>query len=126
MVMDEELKATMERNINRRRRTDFAEAVKTVLNSPIHPGEVTDPDENIPLEELVQKNVTVMTRVIAKHAMLAADGDPKSTDLLLKYGGYTPPVEHHVSMELPTFIDDITEDRPIPKYDKDGKEIKDE
>ena len=29
-------------------------------------------------------------------------------------------------MDLPTFIDDVTEDRPIPKYDKDGKEIKDE
>lgn len=123
MTIDPELKEEMERTLRRRRRADFAEAVKTILNSPIHPGEVTDPDENLPLEDLVTRNVTVMTRMIAKHAMQAADGDPKSTDLLLKYGGYTPPAEQHLSMELPTIIDDVSVRRPIPRYDKDGNEI---
>ena len=50
-------------------------------------------------------------------AVNAALGDLKSAEFLMKYGGYTPPAETEVTMDLPRIIDDFGTDDPeaLPK-----------
>lgn len=120
--LDTPLQEDVERILDKRRRKDMKDMIQIIMNSPVKNdgSDVVTPDGSMSLADLKGKNITVMTGIIVAHAVQAAQGDTKSFDLLGKYGGYTPVVEQHVTMDVPKIIDDVTEDRPIPIYDREG------
>ncbi len=120
--LDTPLQEDVERILDKRRRKDMKDMIQIIMNSPIKNdgSEIVTPDGSLSLSDLKGKNITVMTGIIVAHAVQAAQGDTKSFDLLGKYGGYTPVVEQHVTMDVPKIIDDVTENRPIPIYDREG------
>ena len=100
----------MEQNRGR----DISEIIKQVLVSPIKStGKLVYADGNVSMQELSQSNTDVQTRIITQMAFNAAQGDTKSAEFLMKYGGYEPASEQRLTIDMPQIINDMT-DRLIP------------
>lgn len=91
-------------------RRDIQRIIKIVLDSPLRNGDVCDVDGTQGVMTFADKNTTVATRMILSMALAACNGDHKSAEFLMKYGGYEPPKEQQISVDLPQFIDDISMD----------------
>lgn len=103
LVSDGQLKKLIEK----RQKRDAKMIIRMIMESPLKEGEVVMPDGQMSIAELSQKNLDVQTRIILTMAGQAASGDSKSAEFLFKYGGYTPPVEQNVTVNLPRIVNDI-------------------
>lgn len=98
----------IERIRKARETTDMKRLIRLALDSPLEDGMVFEVDGSKPLKYYKSRNTDVKTRMILQVAIDAAKGDLKSAEFLMKYGGFEPPKEQNVTVELPTIIDDIT------------------
>lgn len=92
----------------RQEKREIQRIIKAVLNSPLRDGETVEVDGTRGIMSFADKNTTVVTRMILSMAMAACNGDQRSSEFLMKYGGYEPPKEQQISVELPQFVDDIS------------------
>lgn len=108
-------------------RRDMQRLIRTVLASPLSSnGEVLRVDGERSIESFKKKNTDVQTRIVINAALGAASGDAKARDFIFKYGGFEPVKEQSVSVDLPTFVDDMGEPEPVPTgLDEDDAEIYD-
>lgn len=98
----------------RRRKRDLRELIDVILETPLKKkGDIMFADGEISLEQLSKENTDVQTRIIMAIARNAAGGDVKSAEFLMRFAGKEPPRQQHLTMELPTIIDDMT-DRMTP------------
>ena len=112
--MDEdEFNAEVDRTRRRRSRADMQKIINLVMDSPLNDAPTEEIDGRTAVKVLATKNTDLKARVILQMAVNAALGDLKSAEFLMKYGGYTPPAETEVTMDLPRIIDDFgTEETP--------------
>lgn len=95
-------------------RKDVQRIIGLMMASPMTKGDVQEFDGIKPFLEMTEKgNLTLGSKILANIAKQAHNGDVKSAELLLKYGGFTPAVETQVEVTLPTFVDDVTIERNI-------------
>lgn len=107
MPMPTEFENEVVKTIKKRRTSDLREVIRGVLTCPTqNGGDVVEVDGDLPIQDYLDKNVDVMTRIVIRQALMAANGDVKSAEFLMKYGAYTPAQEMSVSV-MPTFIDDL-------------------
>lgn len=104
-ITNSEVKSVM----RSRRKQDLKEIIHLVLQSPLKSrGDVMQADGNVSMEELSKANTDVQTRMILQITKSACVGDVKSARFIAEYGGMEPPKQQHLTMELPTIIDDMT------------------
>lgn len=118
---------------------DIRRLIHLVLDSPSLPlseervvskdgklisGPLESPDGTTSLKEFKGKNTLASTRLIINMAAQAINGDVKAADFLMKYGGFTPPREEKVSVDLPVIIDDMT-DKKSPAEEAELSESED-
>lgn len=108
-----EFDADLERARRKRSRADLQKIIGLVLDSPLNDLPVEEVTGELSVQSLAQMNTDMKSRIILRAALSAANGDLKSAEFLMKYGGYTPPAESEVAVEVPTIIDDIGSD-PLP------------
>lgn len=92
----------------RREAIDMKRLIRLALDSPLKEGRQYELDGRTPLASFKQKNTDVKTRMVISIATDAMKGDHKAAEFLMKYGGFEPPKEQNVTVELPTIVDDIT------------------
>lgn len=98
----------------KRRKRDLKELIEVILETPLKKkGDVMFADGEVSLEQLSKENTDVQTRIVMAIARNAAGGDVKSAEFLMRFSGKEPPRQQHLTMELPTIIDDMT-DRVTP------------
>ena len=97
----------MNRLIDKRRKRDAKMMIRTIMESPLKDGDVVMPDGKMSIEFLSKQNLDVQTRIYLTMAGLASSGDPKAAEFLMKYGGYTPPVEQNVTVNIPRIVNDL-------------------
>lgn len=92
-----------------RRINGLQEIVRTVMESPLKQGKLIElsKENKIPLKELKGANVQMQVAMVLSIGAQAVSGDVKSADWICKYAGYEPIKESKVSVEMPTFVDDI-------------------
>lgn len=104
-IPDEEVKKVM----RSRRKQDLKEIIDLILDSPLkNKGDIVQADGVTSLESLSKCNTDVKTRIIMQMAKGAATGEVKHAEFLMKYSGKEPPKQQHLTMELPTIVDDMT------------------
>lgn len=91
-----------------REATDMKRLIRLALSSPLADGNIFELDGITPLAYYKKRNTDVQTRIIISQAAEAMKGDRQSAEFLMKYGGFEPPKEQNISVEVPTFLDDIT------------------
>lgn len=110
-----EVQVTTETNRVRNSRTkqDVQGVIRAMMSSPIRgdTSEVVQLDGKISIASLKGKSLDVQTRLLMGVLEQALAGDLHAVKLLFEYGGYEPPKQQNVSLELPTIVDDI----PIPE-----------
>lgn len=113
--MDEdEFNAEVDRTRRRRSRADMQKIINLVMDSPLSDAPIEEIDGKTAVKVLATKNTDLKARIILQTAVNAATGDLKAAEFLMKYGGYTPPAETEVTMDLPRIIDDFGTDAPEP------------
>ncbi len=75
--------------------------------------------------DVPKMNTCVFERAVSQIALQAAQGDVKSFETLMKYGGLQPPTEQHLTIDQPTIIDDISEAKVVPLPPVEEEEEKD-
>lgn len=119
---DEDFQNDLERARRKRSRADLQKIIGLVLDSPLNDGEMEEVKGDISVQTLATMNTDLKSRIILRMALGAANGDLKSAEFLMKYGGYTPPAETEVTMDVPRIIDDIgTDDTPPQSEDEDDE-----
>ena len=119
---DEDFQNDLERARRKRSRADLQKIIGLVLDSPLNDGEMEEVKGDISVQTLATMNTDLKSRIILRMALGAANGDLKSAKFLMKYGGYTPPAETEVTMDVPRIIDDIgTDDTPPQSEDEDDE-----
>ena len=104
-ITDEEVKKVMKS----RKKQDLKEIIDLILESPLkNKGDIVQADGVTSLEALSKCNTDVKTRIVMQMAKGAATGEVKHAEFLMKYSGKEPPKQQHLTMELPTIIDDMT------------------
>lgn len=93
--------------IAKRQKRDAKMLIRLIMETPLKEGPVAHVDGKMSIAELSKQNLDVQTRIYLTMAGQAANGDTKSADFLMKYGGYTPPVEQNVTVNLPRIINDL-------------------
>lgn len=88
--------------------TDMKRLIRLALSSPLADGNIFELDGITPLAAYKKRNTDVQTRIIIQQAAEAMKGDRQSAEFLMKYGGFEPPKEQNISVEVPTFLDDIS------------------
>lgn len=83
------------------------------MHSPLSEGEVQQltEDSKIPLNKIKRMNVDAQTAMTTRMVVSAIGGDVKSAEWVCKYGGLTPVIKSEVTMNVPTFVDDIPEEK---------------
>ena len=90
-------------------RRDMQRLIRMVLASPVNSDEemqVVDGKKSI--ESFKKKNTDMQTRIIINTAVDAAKGDAKAREFIFKYGGLEPVKEQQITVDIPTFVDDIS------------------
>ena len=119
---DEDFQNDLERARRKRSRADLQKIIGLVLDSPLNDGEMEEVKGDISVQTLATMNTDLKSRIILRMALGAANGDLKSAEFLMKYGGYTPPAETEVTMDVSRIIDDIgTDDTPPQSEDEDDE-----
>lgn len=112
-TMADDYDTDLERARRKRSRSDLQKIIGLVLDSPLNDAPMEEVTGELSVQSLATMNTDMKSRIILRAALSAANGDLKSAEFLMKYGGYTPPVESEVSVDIPTIVDDIGSD-PIP------------
>lgn len=107
MVEEQKVVEAVDKVRKKRARRDTKILIQAIMESPLKKGETVEVDGNTPIEQIAKQNTDVQTRMFLKIAGQAAQGDIKAADFLMKYGGYTPPVEQNITMRVPVIVDDI-------------------
>lgn len=102
-------RAERDRADDERRVNGLQEIIRTIMESPLKQGEVIklSQEHKIPLKDLKGANVEMQVAMVLSMASGAVGGDVKKAEWLCKYAGYEPIKESRVSVEMPTFVDDI-------------------
>ena len=94
----------------KQRKKDLQFVIGAVLDLPVSDkGEFVSIDEATSFAGLAKANTTVMARIVLNTAHAAIQGDLQATKLLWEYGGMKPVEEKRIEMNLPTFIDDMSD-----------------
>lgn len=101
----DEVEAMEKRNARR----DMQNLINAVLDSPLETGPVKKVDGEASLKSFKGANTDVKTRIILQFALDASKGDDKKANFLFKYGGLEPKLEQDVTLDMPVFVDTITE-----------------
>ena len=98
------------RMAEKQKRKDLQFVISTILDLPMtDKGEFVSVDEAASFSSLAKANTTVMARIVLNTAHAAVQGDLQATKLLWEYGGMKPVEEKRIEMNLPTFIDDMSD-----------------
>lgn len=108
--MAEGEEAAIEAVKKRRANRDMKLLIRSIMDSPLKKGDIIDVDGDTPIEQIARQNTDVQTRMLLQIAAQATRGDIKAADFLMKYGGYTPPAEQNVTVNVPRIVDDIKDD----------------
>lgn len=119
---DEDFQIDLDRARRKRSRADLQKIIGLVLDSPLNEGEMEEIRGDISVQTLATMNTDLKSRIILRMALGAANGDLKSAEFLMKYGGYTPPTESEVTMDVPRIIDDIGTDEDEVYDEEDDDE----
>lgn len=119
---DEDFQIDLDRARRKRSRADLQKIIGLVLDSPLNEGETEEIRGDISVQTLATMNTDLKSRIILRMALGAANGDLKSAEFLMKYGGYTPPTESEVTMDVPRIIDDIGTDEDEVYDEEDDDE----
>ena len=97
-------------------RRDLQRLIRMVLSSPLNDDdEILEVDGKRSIEAFKKKNTDMQTRIIINTAVDAAKGDAKAREFIFKYGGLEPVREQQITVDIPSFIDDISgSDEPSP------------
>lgn len=106
---EDQVVEAVDRVRKKRAKRDTKILIRAIMETPLRKGETVEVDGSIPIETLAKQNTDVQTRMLLKIAGQAANGDIKAADFLMKYGGYTPPVEQNITLNVPRIVDDIKE-----------------
>lgn len=91
-------------------RRDVTDIIRAIMMSPVSSKlgtDVIDVDGTRPIDTLKGKPLDVQTAMLLGVTSKALKTDLKCVELLLKYGGYEPPKQQQVSVDLPEFVDTI-------------------
>lgn len=105
-----------------REATDMRRLIRAALDSPIQDGKQYELDGKTAFSSYKKKNTDVKTRMILSIAVDAMKGDRQAAEFLMKYGGFEPPKEQNVTVELPTIVDDITARAMLRKEAEDDED----
>ena len=102
-------KAERDREDDKRRSNGLQDVIRIIMESPLKQGKIIELSEEnkIPLKDLKGANVQMQVAMVLSMASGAVAGDVKKAEWLCKYAGYEPIKESKVSVEMPTFVDDI-------------------
>lgn len=120
---DEELMREVERVRRRNDRRDVQRLIRAVLASPVKDGPVAEVDGERSVESFKKQNTDMQTRILLNTAIDAAAGDAKARDFLFKYAGFEPVKEQTVTVDMPTFIDDMGEPEEMPDGPADIEDL---
>lgn len=120
---DEELMREVERVRKRNDRRDVQRLIRAVLASPVKDGPVTEVDGERSVESFKKQNTDMQTRILLNTAIDAAAGDAKARDFLFKYAGFEPVKEQTVTVDMPTFIDDMGDPEELPDGPADIEDL---
>lgn len=97
-------------------RQDMQRLIRLILDTPIHSTggkkgqKQVELSEGMTLDDLKGQNTDVKTRMLTVQALSACNGDKAAAEFLMKYGGLEPIKEQTVTLEPPTFVDDLGDD----------------
>lgn len=120
---DEELMREVERVRRRNDRRDVQRLIRAVLASPVKDGPTVEVDGERSVESFKKQNTDMQTRILLNTAIDAAAGDAKARDFLFKYAGFEPVKEQAVTVDMPTFIDDMGEPEEMPDGPADIEDL---
>lgn len=102
-------KAAKNAEDDKRRTNGLQEVIRIIMESPLRQGKIVEltKENKIPLKDLKGANVEMQVAMVLSMASGAVSGDVKKAEWLCKYAGYEPIKESKVSVEMPTFVDDI-------------------
>ena len=106
-VPEDAVVAAVDKVRKKRAKRDSKILIRAIMETPLKKGEVYEVDGETPMEVIARQNTDIQTRMLLKIAGQAANGDIKAADFLMKYGGYTPPVEQNITMKVPVIVDDL-------------------
>lgn len=108
-ISEEKIEEIARRTADERSSTDVQRLIRMVLSSPMYSdSDVFSVDGVTGLKDYKGKNTDVQTRIILQMALDAIKGDDKKAKLLFDYGGFAPVKEQAISVETPSFYDDIS------------------
>lgn len=88
---------------------DVQGIIRAMMASPLK-GDVRDIvhlDGRRSISSLKGLSLDVQTRIIMGVLEQALSGDLRAVELLFEYGGYEPPKQQKVALEMPTIVDDM-------------------
>lgn len=88
-------------------KTEIKELIQEILDSPIKKSPIVEVDGLRDISSFKNANTDVKTRILLQIAMSAMKGDKASAEFLMKYGGFEPAKEAKVTIDTPTFIEDM-------------------
>ena len=91
-------------------RDDIQDLIQAILDSPIKKSATVKVDGLRDISAFKGANTDVKTRILLQITMDAMKGDRASAEFLMKYGGFEPIKEAKVTVNTPTFLDDIPGD----------------
>lgn len=102
-------KAAQDAEDDKRRSNGLQDVIRIIMESPLKQGKIIElsQENKIPLKDLKGANVQMQVAMVLSMASGAVGGDVKKAEWLCKYAGYEPIKESKVSVEMPTFVDDI-------------------
>lgn len=102
-------KAAQDAEDDKRRSNGLQDVIRIIMESPLKAGKIIElsQENKIPLKDLKGANVQMQVAMVLSMASGAVGGDVKKAEWLCKYAGYEPIKESKVSVEMPTFVDDI-------------------
>lgn len=89
-------------------KSEIKDLIQEILDSPIKKSPIVEVDGFRDISSFKNANTDVKTRILLQIAMSAMKGDKASAEFLMKYGGFEPIKESKVTIDTPTFIDDIS------------------
>lgn len=105
---------------------DIKRLIRLVLDTPTltsSKGPVMELDGKTSLEDFKGKNAMAGTRMIINMTAQAINGNVKAAEFLMKYGGFEPPKEERLTIELPTIVDDMSAPTETVLHQVDVKEL---
>lgn len=112
---------------NRNSQRDVTDIIRAIMMSPVSSKlgtDTIDVDGTRPIDTLKGKPLDVQTAMLLGVTSKALKTtDLKCIELLLKYGGYEPPKQQQVTVDLPEFVDTI-ELRAAMKAEADAAVVK--